>query len=65
MRDVMRLNSRYVVPGMESDRLKITLATNNKVAKRINDDLMIRQRYCAILTGFVNRENSIHFLHLS
>ena len=40
MRDVMRLNSRYVVPGMESDRLKITLATNNKVAKRINDDRM-------------------------
>ena len=36
----MRLNSRYVVPGMESDRLKITLATNNKVAKRINDDRM-------------------------
>lgn len=40
MRDVMRLNSRYVVPGMESDRLKITLATNNKVAKRINDERM-------------------------
>lgn len=40
MRDVMRLNSRYVVPGMESDRLKITLATNNKVAKRIKDDRM-------------------------
>ena len=40
MRDVMRLNSRYVVPGMESDTLKITLATNNKVAKRINDERM-------------------------
>lgn len=40
LRDVMRLNSRYVVPGMESDRLKITLATNNKVAKRINDERM-------------------------
>ena len=23
-------------------------------------DLMIRQRYCAVLTGFVNRENNIH-----
>lgn len=40
MRDVMRLNSRYVLPGMEGNRLKITLATNNKVAKRINDDRM-------------------------
>ena len=40
MRDVMRLNSRYVVPGMENDKLKITLATNNKVAKRINDERM-------------------------
>lgn len=111
---------RYDLPKIEflkiyrqSDRLKITLATNNKVAKRINDDrmagldseafvytaihegdtrtlkdsveselllkeeaqvmffiyilcdLMIQQRYCAVLTGFVNRENNIHILHLS
>ena len=40
MRDVMRLNSRYVTPGMESDKLKITLATNNRIAKNINDDRM-------------------------
>ena len=40
MRDVMRLNSRYVVPGMESDKLKITLATNNRIAKNINDTRM-------------------------
>ena len=39
-RDVMRLNSRYVLPGMESDKLKITLATNNRVAKNINDTHM-------------------------
>ena len=37
MRDVMRLNSRYVLPGMEGSHLKITLATNNKIAKHIND----------------------------
>lgn len=40
MRDIMRLNSRYVIPGMESDKLKITLATNNKIAKNINDARM-------------------------
>ena len=40
MRDVMRLNSRYVTPGMESDKLKITLATNNRIAKNINDARM-------------------------
>lgn len=40
MRDVMRLNSRYVTPGMESDKLKITLATNNRIAKNINDGRM-------------------------
>ena len=40
MRDVMRLNSRYVVAGMESDKLKITLATNNRIAKNINDTRM-------------------------
>ena len=40
MRDVMRLNSRYVIPGMESDKLKITLATNNRIAKNINDARM-------------------------
>ena len=40
MRDVTRLNSRYVLPGMESDKLKITLATNNKIAKNINDARM-------------------------
>ena len=40
MRDIMRLNSRYVVPGMESDKLKITLATNNKIARNINDTRM-------------------------
>ena len=36
----MRLNSRYIIPGMESDKLKITLATNNRIAKNINDARM-------------------------
>lgn len=40
MRDILCLNTRYVTTDTESDKLKITLTLNNKLAKSINDKKM-------------------------
>lgn len=40
MRDLMILNTRLAKPDAEDQNLKITLTTNNKSAKRINDSMM-------------------------